>query len=201
MGGDQVYPDATRENYRERFRDVYETALLDRNLAIPLFLIPGNHDWYDGLDLFDALFCKKEGLPIGGWHVRQRRSYFAIQISDDWWLWGADLQLSEFVDRPQSEYFEKVANSMKAGSKIILCAAVPGWLYEEGKARSFESIGHIAGIARKLTDKNLTVPWVLSGDIHHYSRYIGNPSGTQFITSGGGGAFLHPTHSLAFGPI
>jgi hypothetical protein len=36
---------------------------------------------------------------------------------------------------------------------------------------------------------------VMSGDTHHYNRYVG-PDKTQFITSGGGGAFLHPTHQL-----
>lgn len=35
----------------------------------------------------------------------------------------------------------------------------------------------------------------LSGDSHHYARYEAN-DGTQKITAGGGGAFLHPTHHL-----
>jgi hypothetical protein len=41
----------------------------------------------------------------------------------------------------------------------------------------------------------LTIPLLLSGDTHHYSRYQA-VDGTQFVTSGGGGAFLHPTHQL-----
>jgi hypothetical protein len=45
--------------------------------------------------------------------------------------------------------------------------------------------------------KGLKLPIVLSGDTHHYSRYTGDDGVTQFITSGGGGAFLHPTHQLA----
>ena len=43
--------------------------------------------------------------------------------------------------------------------------------------------------------KGLTIPLVLSGDTHHYSRYYEPTTKTHFITSGGGGAFLHPTHS------
>jgi hypothetical protein len=46
------------------------------------------------------------------------------------------------------------------------------------------------------TNKGLKIPIVLSGDTHHYSRYVGDDGVTQFITSGGGGAFLHPTHQL-----
>jgi hypothetical protein len=37
---------------------------------------------------------------------------------------------------------------------------------------------------------------LLSGDTHHYSRYYASRTNTHFITSGGGGAFLHPTHHL-----
>jgi len=35
---------------------------------------------------------------------------------------------------------------------------------------------------------------VLSGDTHHYSRYV--EGDLNYITAGGGGAFLHPTHDL-----
>ena len=38
-------------------------------------------------------------------------------------------------------------------------------------------------------------PW-LAGDLHHYSRYASTDCDVQLITSGGGGAFLHPTHQL-----
>ena len=50
------------------------------------------------------------------------------------------------------------------------------------------------GIAQE-AEKRLTIPILISGDTHHYSRYVAN-DGTQFVTSGGGGAFLHPTHQL-----
>ena len=36
---------------------------------------------------------------------------------------------------------------------------------------------------------------VLTGDSHHYSRYS-EDGRLQYITAGGGGAFLHPTHQL-----
>jgi hypothetical protein len=37
---------------------------------------------------------------------------------------------------------------------------------------------------------------VIAGDWHNYSRYFANELDVHFITSGGGGAFLHPTHVL-----
>jgi hypothetical protein len=36
----------------------------------------------------------------------------------------------------------------------------------------------------------------ITGDLHHYSRYARTESGHQYITCGGGGAFLHLTHNL-----
>jgi len=38
--------------------------------------------------------------------------------------------------------------------------------------------------------RGLKIPLVLSGDTHNYSRYVGDDNHTQFITSGGGGAFI-----------
>ncbi len=37
---------------------------------------------------------------------------------------------------------------------------------------------------------------VIAGDWHHYNRYYAHELDVHFITSGGGGAFLHPTHVL-----
>ena len=37
---------------------------------------------------------------------------------------------------------------------------------------------------------------VIAGDWHHYARYFAHELDVHFITSGGGGAFLHPTHVL-----
>ncbi|UWU81612.1 hypothetical protein N2603_42495 [Bradyrhizobium huanghuaihaiense] len=85
-------------------------------------------------------------------------------------------------------------------SKIIMCSAEPGWLYTDTNSKSWSITDFAVGLAlgaRKSdgTSKGHTVPILLSGDTHHYSRYQAT-DGTQFITSGGGGAFLHPTHHL-----
>ena len=57
MGGDQCYPQATREDYRKRLQVPYGWALDVPQPTRKLFAIPGNHDWYDGLNAFDSLFC------------------------------------------------------------------------------------------------------------------------------------------------
>lgn len=199
MGGDEVYPLATQDDYLRRMRRPYRFAFPnteEEGAPHPLvFMIPGNHDWYDGLTLFLALFCRKKETKLGSWRTRQRRSYFALQLVDDWWLWAIDIQLSEDMDQPQHEYFETIADKMPTDAKIILCTAEPGWYKAESGGPSYETMEFAAQIAQK-ADRNLKVVALLSGDHHHYARYSSTDLGTQFITSGGGGAFLHPTHQL-----
>lgn len=199
MGGDQVYPDASRKDYADRLQTPYKWAFPNNKSADaphpPVYLIPGNHDWYDGLGLFLALFCRRDDLKLGSWRSVQRRSYFAIQLTDKWWIWAIDIQLMEDIDQPQADYFQSIAKGMAERSNIILCTAAPGWLVAEKEHRgSFNAMGYAASIADK-AEKELKVLAVLSGDTHHYSRYSCGP--IQFITSGGGGAFLHGTHQLA----
>jgi hypothetical protein len=201
MGGDEVYPNASQEKYRRQLRDPYDWAFPDPHphqiKGPPVYAIPGNHDWYDGLVLFLALFSRKEHLHLGGWRSHQRRSYFALQITEKWWIWAMDAQLGDDVDQPQKDYFAAIAKGMPDNANIILCGPEPGWLYtmKQG-SKSLSVIDYVGWIALNRC-KEVKIPLVLSGDTHHYSRYSGDDGVTQFITSGGGGAFLHPTHQLA----
>ncbi len=200
MGGDEVYPNAAPETYRRQLRDPYDWAFPDPNprsaKGPPVYAIPGNHDWYDGLVQFLALFSRKQHLHLGGWRSHQHRSYFALQISEKWWIWGIDAQLYDDVDQPQKDYFSAIARGMPSDANIILCGPEPGWLYtRKPNSKSLSVINEVGWIALA-ANKGLKIPIVLSGDTHHYSRYAGDDGVTQFITSGGGGAFLHPTHQL-----
>jgi hypothetical protein len=205
MGGDQVYPEATRDNYQKRMLRPYAFAFPDSDAAEavhpPVFLIPGNHDWYDGLVLFLGMFCRGRDKKIGSWRAVQRRSYFAISLPDNWWIWGFDSQLGEDIDQPQADYFVSLARCMPENPKIIICAPVPTWLRAELTARSpeqrqsfYRGLNYVAHDIAKNNCTDARICAVLSGDMHHYSRYSGQ--GPQFITAGGGGAFLHPTHQL-----
>ncbi|TGD98215.1 hypothetical protein [Methylobacterium nonmethylotrophicum] len=203
MGGDQVYPSSGMEEYRTRLIAPYELAFPDGSPGPNplLYLVPGNHDWYDGLVSFMARFCRAKPTEVGHWRTPQRRSYFALHLGDDWWVWGIDIALSENMDQPQADYFVGIAQAMRPGAKIILCTAKPGW-YEDEKEGAFRSLHYAARIIANATEgegppgsRNLRIVLVLSGDTHHYARYASSFS-TQFITSGGGGAFLHGTQAL-----
>ncbi|HEV2746857.1 MAG TPA: hypothetical protein VGW34_06115 [Allosphingosinicella sp.] len=222
LGGDQVYPTASRTDYDDRligpFEEAYHpeggTPQWDAGQRPDLYAIPGNHDWYDSLNAFFGLFCRRriqpkggigsdrDGKVIGGRQTRQTRSYFAIRLPGNWWLWGTDSQLEGYIDQPQIEYFEHVASHwMAAGSNLILCVGQPSWEYVDPKESkkafaNFSYLERLAGAATDLDGKPLghRLKLVLTGDSHHYARYT--EGDRHYITCGGGGAFLHPTHHL-----
>lgn len=195
FGGDEVYPVASRTQYKERTVAPYEAALRETQEPHPLVrAVPGNHDWYDSLVSFMRLFSTRDFFA--GWHAKQVSSYFAIKLPRGWWLLGTDVQLDSDIDQPQIEYFKNIAKHILPGDRIILCNAEPHWIYahiygEMDPDYNENNLAFLENIVLK--DKNVVV--FLAGDLHHYRRHEGK-DGKQKITAGGGGAFLHPTHGL-----
>ncbi|HKQ52371.1 MAG TPA: metallophosphoesterase [Pyrinomonadaceae bacterium] len=199
FGGDQVYPAADRVEYDRRLVKPYEHAYPHavREEHPHLFAIPGNHDWYDSLISFSRLFCSKRWFS--GWRTRQSRSYFALKLPHGWWLLGTDMQLGSDIDAPQVEYFKSVAAEIKETDRIILCHAEPHWIYSKMYEHLDSSISESnLSFLEEMLGKKVAV--FIAGDLHHYRRHEAtDESSTQKITAGGGGAFLHPTHSGRFG--
>ncbi len=201
LGGDQCYPQATREEYKKRLLQPFNWAFSVRNPVRKLFAIPGNHDWYDGLNAFDSLFCssrdrlsESKGNVIGGWQCHQHRSYWALRLPHNWWIWGADIQFSKYLDTAQVNYFDAMARQMQRGDNLIICLAEPSWMIADLQGLDEEeNFFKITSIARA---RGARVVAVIAGDWHHYCRYYAHELDVHFITSGGGGAFLHPTHVL-----
>lgn len=198
MGGDEVYPGASHDNYRHRFCGPYGAALPyveDEERAPGIFALPGNHDWYDGLTAFTRLFCQP-GRWIGGWRTRQKRSYFAIDLGKDWWLWGVDFQMSAEIDQPQLDFFETAARRMPEGQgKIVLCIAEPSWAFHAMKGP--ESYRNLEYFERRIIRRHgHEVRLGLSGDLHTYARYQDEGGRRHRFIAGGGGAYLYPTHDL-----
>ena len=101
--------------------------------------------------------------------------------------------LVRHMDQPQADYFAAIAKAMHQSDNIILCSAEPGWYKAEAKGNAYRTLSYVARIARDVK-KDLNIPLILSGDSHHYARY--ESEGSQYITSGGGGAFVHGTLEL-----
>jgi hypothetical protein len=191
MGGDQVYPYPSRDAYARRTETPYAEAFAARTQRPDVFAIPGNHDWFDSLIAFSRLFCRPE-RGFAGCRTRQTRSYFALQLPRDWWLVGVDLQLGADFDEPQLRYFQDVAARMGPSANIVLCAPEPQWVYAvtypHYEAYSVRTLDYFCNeVLRR------PVSVMLTGDLHFYRRYS-NAADQHRIISGGGGAFLHPTH-------
>ena len=212
LGGDEVYPVASRDSYKERLVVPFETAFPEvgshrMRPAAPdgaesdtdLFVIPGNHDWYDGLVSFSRLFAERR--RIGQWQTLQRRSYFALLLPYRWWLWGVDVQLESEIDVGQRDYFRDIAAQyLRKDDRVILASAEPDWIYGDIKDPRRES--NLAYLEERIINPACADVYVwVAGDLHHYRRHErADDCRYQRITSGGGGAYLASTHQSVFGP-
>jgi hypothetical protein len=191
LGGDQAYPFATMEEYRNRLVGPFRSVLPWTWHPRWLFAIPGNHDWYDGLASFVKQFC--QGRWIGGWRSTQTRSYFALALPHNWHLWAVDVALGTDIDTGQLDYFEERARALEPGAQIVLCSAKPTWTATHHDDPTAPDV--LEYFERTVIGERAALRLTLSGDLHLYARYA-SADGENKIIAGGGGAYLSPTHHL-----
>ncbi len=248
LGGDEVYPVASADKYRQRFTAVFRAARLcypdflddDSPHGPPVLALPGNHDWYDGLSAFRRTFCEswtrmddkldageltmvgsyepddvtRQREVAGGWTTIQSRSYFAIRVHPNWWIWGVDSQLDAPIDAAQLAYFQKAKRLLNKDDGVVLCTSTPNWLEAEGDSPpDLVRETPLATMVNFLHRYDLRPPkqqlrMILTGDKHHYALYVPEKPqpadddgliqvpGPPLVTCGGGGAFTSPTHHL-----
>lgn len=207
LGGDLVYPDPSHAGYQARALAPYQAACeAQRGFDADVFALPGNHDWYDGLHAFQDIFCHDPALspewPMGCWNKRQTHSYFSLQLPHEWWVLAPDVQLDNRINPAQRSYFRRVVDRMTTNAQVILVAPFPSWAQVDPNANA----ASLKWMLRLCSDAGVRVALVVTGDLHHYARYERtklieetleeSATPMQFITAGGGGAFLHPTHTL-----
>jgi hypothetical protein len=145
-----------------------------------MFVLPGNHDWYDGLTSFLRVFA--QGRSIGGWRTRQTRSYFAVQLPNRWWLVGLDTQFGSELDAPQLRYFTSFLTAeLEPGDSVILCCATPTWVdtADEKHRDAFNSLHWFErnyirtrhGESGEIEQTGASVRLWITGDSHHYARF------------------------------
>jgi len=195
MGGDEVYPAASIDNYEQRTIGPYKAALPACDDDPPdLFVLPGNHDWYDGLTSWMRMFAQRKTL--GGWQTHQSRSYFALRLPHGWWLWGIDVQFDSYIDVPQMDFFQRVVDEAVApGDQIILCSATPEWV--DSHRNDPESYRNLDYFDRKIiAPSGATMRVAIAGNAHHFAHFASDTGDRHLLTSGGGGAYLSATHGL-----
>ncbi|KAI5656186.1 hypothetical protein M9H77_24979 [Catharanthus roseus] len=218
IGGDLAYPNPSEFTYEKRLFRPFEYALQppvwykEDHIAVSkpelpcgetqlkqydgpqCFVIPGNHDWFDGLQTFMRYICHKSWL--GGWFMPQKRSYFALQLPQGWWIFGLDLALHCDIDTYQFKFFsELIKDKVGENDSVIIMTHEPTWLLDwywsdvTGKNVSHLIQDHLKGRCKLR----------IAGDLHHYMRHSYVPSDKpvyvqHLLVNGCGGAFLHPTH-------
>lgn len=220
ISSDVIYPDGAMRDYENRF------FLPFKGFEKPIYAIPGNHDWYDALESFCAVFMEKESARRAI-RARVEEDQNLSTTTDgriETMLEQAD-RLSELYDidvgHQKAPYFQVQTEdfALIAVDTGILRRVDPDqrrWLTSalreaEGKFVML-LLGHPfyaegldwTGGSEEFTDlRNIAgqfkVNVVMAGDTHDFEYYHepGPPEMHHFV-NGGGGAFLSYGPALAY---
>ncbi|MFG1956260.1 metallophosphoesterase family protein [Nonomuraea sp. NPDC049028] len=215
IASDVLYPAGSGNEYENKFFRPY------KDYDAPIYAIPGNHDWYDGLGGFMRVFCDAPALPpkrdagLRGllWRrsetiderllaearaFRDRPAQRAAQPGPYWaietpslLIVGVDTGIQGEIDAQQSEWLRRT--SLDPRPKILVTGK-PIYTRNDYKPSPLEGGGTIDDIIRAPEHRYVAA---IGGDVHNYQRYpvrVGDRV-IQYIVSGGGGAFMHATHT------
>lgn len=134
--------------------------------------------------------------PLESQRSRQRTPYWTIDL-DEVRLIGIDTGILGGIDREQGEWLRTVSLDPEARDKPkVLITGKPLMVDGECHPCPIEDGGTVSEIVR-MPDAHYVA--AIGGDIHNYQRYpVRLPDGRtiQYIVAGGGGAFMHPTHTI-----
>jgi hypothetical protein len=214
---DVVYPDGDVNEYLDKFCIPY------KDYPKPIYALPGNHDWYDGLNGFMVHFCGAEpsARSLGrNWvlrrlwrkaarvkpkvleechrpepeeHLKQPGPYFAIETGPLRMV-SIDTGINGQLDRDQGEWLRWVSSN--SPKPKILLTGKPIYVDNEHHPGNIEDGAMKVDDIVRADEHNYVA--VIGGDIHNYQRYpvrVGNRK-IQYIVSGGGGAYMSDTHRI-----
>ena len=219
---DVIYPIGDVNDYVDKFARPYAAY------PGPIYAVPGNHDWYDGLGGFMRIFCGAE-WPAGkirgtGLKARLRRRlwrqpsicaedtlgrcrelrpalgqpptlpgpYWTLETGPVRFV-GIDTGIVGNLDGEQGDWLREVSRGPKP--KILLTGKP---LYVNNKCEPGLIAGRDFTVDDVVRDPENNYVAAIGGDIHNYQRYPAPVDGRtiQYIVSGGGGAFMHATHTI-----
>jgi hypothetical protein len=222
FGGDTAYPVATAEELMNRVIAPWNQVLQslpDDGRHRVLLGIPGNHDWYDGLDGFCRMFRRGGPEPFTGSRVTPI-SQMTLEHHTEWareFVRGGSVQkpkalvLSGYVPVQNASYF-----ALPVAPAVDLLAVDRQITAPDPRQSEFlgnyyqarpqaatlavlpDPVYHFGDPSRSGTQmvENLHLDltnretFVLTGDIHHYERL--ERGKLLHVIAGGGGAFVHP---------
>jgi hypothetical protein len=222
FGGDTAYPVATAQEITNRvlvpFNQVLDALPPDPTPRV-LLGIPGNPDWYDGLDGFARMFRRREG----GDDAPASRTGFSTLMLQNYAEWAREFVRGGKIEKPKAlvlRGYAPVQNAsyfaLPASPGIELLAVDRQLRTPDSRQRSFlidayeahparatwallpDPVYRFGGASNSGTamveslhfDLGARDHFVLTGDIHHYARM--QRGRLLHVIAGGGGAFLHP---------
>ncbi|MEV3978775.1 metallophosphoesterase [Nonomuraea sp. NPDC049758] len=216
IASDVIYPTGSGNEYGNKFFRPY------KDYEAPIYAIPGNHDWYDGLGGFMRVFCDApplkpkpdrglrgllwrkpetidEGRLAEARELRGRPAQQAAQPAPYWAIEsdsllvvGVDTGIKNVIDKAQTAWLRRV--SLDPRPKILVTGK-PIYTGNVHKPSPLEEGGTIDDIVRDPAHRYVAA---IGGDVHNYQRYpvkVGDRV-IQYIVTGGGGAFMHATHII-----
>jgi Calcineurin-like phosphoesterase len=220
---DVIYPIGNSNEYVDKFFRPYS------KYPAPIYAIPGNHDWYDGLGGFMRHLCDVDPPPhrslpgrgLKAWlrdklwrhpsvlapdtleRCRELRPapeqqstlpgpYWMVE-TDSVRLVGIDTGIIGNIDADQGDWLRKVSAGPKP--KILLTGKP---LYVNNTREPGAVADRDFTVDDIVRDPGNNYVAAIGGDIHNYQRYPVRVGGRtiQYVVSGGGGAFMHATHTI-----
>jgi hypothetical protein len=229
LGGDLAYPVATVREITRRLIVPWNRVLDTLADESPRLLlgVPGNHDWYDGLDGF-ARVCQAacdfetpaprsetenpqpSEFPVLAWAEAFSRGvtvrkpgalsllgYYAVQRSSYFRVPLTRHVELWGVDRQLTQVDPRQREFFRTSKTRTPLIVLPDPARAWGESRP----NGVASLAAIGVDPKTKRTYVLTGDVHHYERSTEGES--VHVVAGGGGAFLHGarTASGALYPI
>ncbi len=220
IASDVIYPTGSGNEYGDKFFRPY------KDYPAPIFAVPGNHDWYDGLGGFMRIFCdahplsaeqrgfrlspdglrglvwkKPETIDEGALaEARKMRPNPGPALPGPYWvidtgrllLVGIDTGIKGTLDREQGEWLRRVSADPRPK---ILITGKPIYVNNAYHPCEIEGGGTVDDVVRDPAHNYVAA---IGGDVHNYQRYPVRVEGRliQYVVSGGGGAFMHATHTI-----
>lgn len=221
FGGDTAYPVATVEEINNRvmvpFNRVFQSV--DDGVERVLLGIPGNHDWYDGLDGFARLFRHRPdeaharpSIVSMEQHTMERAADWAREFVRGGHREKAKtLNLIGYTPAQSASYFllpiterihlfaiDRQLKSLDFRQRRFFSSwhaqhpSVAPWVVMPDPPYKFgvESPSGVGMIRGINLELERDRALIMTGDIHHYERW--SAGNTDYVIAGGGGAFLHP---------
>ena len=224
FGGDTAYPVATAQEITNRvivpFNQVLDALPRDERRRV-LLGIPGNHDWYDGLDGFQRMFRRRDP---GEAETRPSLVGVSPLMLEHYADWAREFVRGGKIEKPPALVlagYTPVQNAsyfaLPITDQIQLLAVDRQLRQPDSRQRRFltghyqehpelatwlllpDPVYRFGGASNSGTamleslriDLGAQDHFILSGDVHHYQRVENDR--LLHVIAGGGGAFLHPT--------